>query len=101
MMLMASMWPALLSRLFVSALPKSKQHFVVEIEGRGDHVDAFGLTVDRSAFGGVVAVAHARGDGDAVDLVSADGCRAVRWPRRGRRSRWGRGRALRHREARA
>ena len=47
----------------------------VEIEGGGDHIDAFRLTVDGSACRGVVAVAGARGDGDAVDLVSADGCR--------------------------
>ena len=52
-----------------------KAALAVEIEGGGDHVDAFGLPVDGSACRGVVAVAGARGDGDAVDLVSADGCR--------------------------
>jgi hypothetical protein len=46
----------------------------VEIEGGGNHVDALGLTVDRCLFRAVVAVAHARGDGDAVGLVSGDGC---------------------------
>ena len=54
---------------------KVKAALVVEIEGGCDHVDPFGLTVDSSACRGVVAVAGSSGDGDAVDLVSADGCR--------------------------
>ena len=52
-----------------------KAALVVEIEGGGDHVDTFRLTVDGSACRGVVPVAGARGNGDAVDLVSACGYR--------------------------
>ena len=52
-----------------------KAALFIEIESRRDHVDALGLTVDRCLFRAVVAVAHAGGDGDAVDLVSADGQR--------------------------
>ena len=37
-----------------------KAALAVEIECGGDHVDAFGLTVDGCAFRAVVAVAHAR-----------------------------------------
>jgi hypothetical protein len=52
-----------------------KAALAIEIEGGGDHVDALGLTMDCCAFRAVVAVAHARRDGDAVDLVSGHGRR--------------------------
>lgn len=54
-------------------IAKVEAALAVEMESGGDHVHAFGPAVDGRAYRGVVAIAHAGGDSDAVDLVPMHG----------------------------